>query len=429
MQHIILVIIVAAAYGALAAISAAVAYAPGDAWTVWLPSGVVFGLLLALRRPRWVAVLAGGFIGAAGFALYLGSPPLDALGYGVIEVIASGGAALAVARMIALPMRLDSARELAVLVLGGALPLALAGALLATAWHMATGGTEATATFRLWTISNFIGTLLVAPMVISWAQFRVRRSGGMPMPTFAAGAIACALFLGSLSLLFDAPAGSRFGGSTGQSLVYVPIVCMALVALLWGVRGATLAAFLGALIAVVNTAQHEGPFAVVRGFLGEPELEVEAYSLAIALTGLLLAALAASQRNAMREARDWQTRFEAAIGAHRLLAYEWDPASGRMIVTGDSAELLGVPAARLATLADWLALVAADDRDRVSTRFDERVLGSGDGDTMTYDIVGPDRTALAATDEARAIRDHDGALHRVVGMVRMSASATRGASQ
>ena len=131
----------------------------------------------------------------------------------------------------------------------------------------------------------------------------------------------------------------------------------------------------------------------------------------------------------MREARDWQTRFEAAIGAHRLLAYEWDPASGRMIVTGDSAELLGVPAARLATLADWLALVAADDRDRVSTRFDERVLGSGDGDTMTYDIVGPDRTALAATDEARAIRDHDGALHRVVGMVRMSASATRGASQ
>jgi len=199
--------------------------------------------------------------------------------------------------------------------------------------------------------------------------------------------------------------------------------------LLWGVRGATLAAFLGALIAVVNTAQHEGPFAVVRGFLGEPELEVEAYSLAIALTGLLIAALAASQRNAMREARDWQTRFEAAIGAHRLLAYEWDPASGRMIVTGDSAELLGVPAARLATLADWLALVAADDRDRVSTRFDERVLGSGDGDTMTYDIVGPDRTALAATDEARAIRDHDGALHRVVGMVRMSASATRGASQ
>ena len=83
----------------------------------------------------------------------------------------------------------------------------------------------------------------------------------------------------------------------------------------------------------------------------------------------------------MRAAREWRTRFEAAIGAHRLLAYEWDPVSGRIVVTGDSAQLVGVPPARLATLADWLALVAADDRERVATRFDERVRGQGDVDT------------------------------------------------
>ena len=58
----------------------------------------------------------------------------------------------------------------------------------------------------------------------------------------------------------------------------------------------------------------------------------------------------------MRMARDWQTRFEAAIGAHRLIAYEWDPASGRMAVTGDTAQLLGTAPAQIATLADWLAL-------------------------------------------------------------------------
>ncbi len=137
------------------------------------------------------------------------------------------------------------------------------------------------------------------------------------------------LFLVTLQLLFDAPTGSRMGGLAGRALTYVPIVFMALVALLWGTRGATLAAFAGALIAMVNTAQGEGPFAGVEGFLGDPELEVEGYALAIALTGLLIAVLAAAQRNAARDARDWQTRFEAAIGAHRLLAYEWDPASGQ----------------------------------------------------------------------------------------------------
>ena len=68
----------------------------------------------------------------------------------------------------------------------------------------------------------------------------------------------------------------------------------------------------------------------------------------------------------MRAARDWQTRFEAAIGAHRLLAYEWDPASGRFVVTGDSLQLVGVPpsahCARSRTGSRWSA---PDDRERV----------------------------------------------------------------
>lgn len=428
MQQLIVMAVVAAAYVALAAISKVVAYAPADAWTVWLASGIVFGSLLAVRRPRWNAVLAGGFIGATVFALHLGTSVPDALGYGVIEVVTSGGAALLVSRLAALPLRLDSARDVAALIAGGALPLAIAGGLLATGWHAATGGAEPATTFRVWVLSNFIGTLLVAPVAIAWAQLRIKRSGGMTMPVFAAGAVVCALFLLSLELLFDAPAGSRFGGLVGRSLTYVPIVFMALVALLWGTRGATLAAFAGALIAMINTAQGEGPFTGFEGFLGDPELEVEGYALAIALTGLLIAVLAAAQRNAARAARDWQTRFEAAIGAHRLLAYEWDPVSGRMTVTGDAGDLVGVPAAKLGVLADWLALIAAGDRERVGARFDERVRGGGESDVITYLVNRPDGSPVAATDEARAIRDHDGQLHRVVGMVRMAPLAASGAA-
>ncbi|MEO8754626.1 MAG: MASE1 domain-containing protein [Casimicrobiaceae bacterium] len=427
MQHIIIAVVVAVAYGALAAISKIVAYAPADAWTVWLPSGAVFGTLLAVQRGRWKAVLAGGFIGATGFALSLGTTPLDALGYGVIEVVTAAGAAFLVSRVRPLPLHLDNARDLAALILAGALPLALIGAGLATAWHVATGGPAPAATFRIWTLSNFIGTLLVAPVVVTWARLRIRRSGGMTMPVFAAGAVACALFLASVFILFDAPPGSQFGGLAGRALTYVPIVFMAIVAVLWGTRGATLAAFVGALIAILNTAQGEGPFAGVEGFLGEPELEVEGYAVAIAMTGLLIAVLAAAQRNAMRVARDWQTRFEAAIGAHRLLAYEWDPVSGQMAVTGDSAALVGVPAAGIGTLADWIALAAADDRERVSARFEARAQGSGDSDVLRYHVNAPGGAPMTATDEARVIRDHDGQLHRVVGIVRVSPLAESGA--
>jgi len=425
-QHIVVAIVVAAGYAVLALVSAEVAYAPTVAWTVWLASGALLGSLLTTNRARWGAVLAGGFAGAAGFTLYLGSPLLDALAFGACEVVTSLGAALLVSRLAALPLRLDNPRELAALVFGGALPLALGGGLIATGWHMATGGELPGPTFRLWVLSNFIGTLLVSPMFVAWSRFRVLRSGGMTMPAFIAGAVACALFLISMQLLFDASPDSALAGTTGRALTYVPIVFMALGALLWGTRGATLTAFAGALIAMVNTSQGQGPFAGIEGYLGDPVLEVEGYALALTLTGLLIAVLVSAQSNATRAARDWQTRFEAAIGAHRLLAYEWDPVSNHIIVSGDSKELVGLLPARIATLAEWLALVVADDRGRVAARFDERVQGHGESDTMTYLVVGPGGSVLAATDEARVIRGHDGALHRVVGIVRVAATAAAG---
>ena len=421
-QQLIVLVVVAVAYYALGEVSRLIAYSPGDAWTVWLASGVAFGALLAAQRERWPAILAGAFIGATAFALRLDLRILDALGYGVIEVVTAGGAALLVSRLALVPLRLASARDLAAMVGAGALPLALVGALLATAWHIATGGQAAAQTFRLWIVSNFIGTLLVAPVIVSWSMFRVRRSGGMTMPAFAAGAVACALFLGTMELLFDTNVDTTFGG-VGESLTYLPIVFMAFVALLWGTRGATLTAFIGALIAIVNTAQHEGPFAGSSGLLGEAELEVQGFALAIAITGLLIAVLDARQRDAVREAREWRARFTAAIGAHHLVAYEWDPATGRLIVTGDTVQLLGIAPDKLASLADWLALVPGEDRDRVATRFDERVRGRGEPDTITYAVSAGSGSMMTAGDEARAIRDHDGELHRVVGMVRLTPMA------
>ena len=100
-------------------------------------------------------------------------------------------------------------------------------------------------------------------MIVAWSQFRPKRSGGLAMPQFAAGAVACVLFLGSLHLLFSDNAVERFGGSVGMGLTYVPVLFISVVALTWGVRGASLAAFFGALIALFNTIRESGPFAAV----------------------------------------------------------------------------------------------------------------------------------------------------------------------
>jgi hypothetical protein len=47
----------------------------------------------------------------------------------------------------------------------------------------------------------------------------------------------------------------------------------------------------------------------------------------------------------------------------------------------------------------------------------------GASDLCAYGLVAPGGETLDATDEARAIRDHDGALHRVVGIVRLVSPA------
>ena len=219
-------------------------------------------------------------------------------------------------------------------------------------------------------------------------------------------------------ILFSGDTQQRFGGSVGIGLTYVPVLFMSIVALTWGARGASLAAFLGALIALFNTIRDSGPFAAVDAFVGEAELEVQVYVAIVALTGLLIAALAAREHKALLTARDWRTRFEGAIDAHRMLAYEWDPVGGSFAVTGDTAAHLGVPAAKLATLADWLSHVSPSERDATATAFGMRADGAL-GPALTYRMMRSDGTAITLTDEAQAIRDHDGTLYRVTGIVRI----------
>ena len=408
------IVVVAVAYLALGAFSAFFAYSKQDAWGVWLASGFPLGLLFVRARSDWTPVLAGAFLGALIFEPLVGSSLLDSLGYAVIEVVVTFAGGAVAAQLSPPPLRFVSPRDVGAIV-AGALVLALTGAVIVGLWGDLAGSRDAWRTFRVWLVGNFVGMLLVAPFVAAWAQFRLKRSGGLTMTSFAGGAVACALFLICLYVLFSAHPDSRLLHSYAVGLTYLPFVFFVLLALLWGARGATLAALVGALIAIAQTMRGLGPFIDRDGFFGDAELNAQGYAAALAMTGLLVATLVEGQRLAALRAREWKIRFEAAIGAHGLIAYEWAPESGELVVSGDTIGLTGLPAQKLGTLADWLACVAPQDRDAVAARFGERGAG-GAADTMRYAMFGPSGTS-AVTDEARAIHDHDGDLHRIVGIV------------
>ena len=417
MKPIVLAFLVGLAYLALAGISTLLAFSQADAWTVWFANGLTLGLLLGLRRALWPPVLAGVFVAALVFEWLIGSSVFDSFGYAVIELATALLGAWLAALIAPLPLKLQSPRELAA-VLGGALLLAFVGALVAGAWSLWSDSDPARTVFMVWFTSNLVGVLLIAPLIVSWLQFRPKRSGGLPLSAFVSGGVAALLFLGGLMLVFGAAAGLGLK----SEFAYLPVLFLALVALAWGTRGATLVALLGALLATASTVAGRGPFIGELALPGDGVLEVQVYAVAMSLTALLVAVLSAEQHRAWRAARDWQTRFEAAIGAHRLLAYEWDPLSGHLAITGDSQALLGVTPQSLPTLADWLARVSAGDRDRVNTRFELRAQGGDASDTLAYSLAGGNGAVLSVTDESRPIHDHDGALHRVVGIVRVAAA-------
>ena len=407
--------VVALAYVALGSFSAFFAYSRQDAWGVWLASGFGLGLLFVRARSDWTPVLAGAFLGALIFEPLVGSSLLDSVGYAVIEVVVTFAGGMVAAQISPPPLRFVSPRDVGAVVAGSAI-LALTGAVIVGLWGDLAGSSDAWRTFRVWLIGNFVGMLLVAPFVASWAQFRIKRSGGLTMSSFTGGAVACVLFLACLYVLFSAHPASRFLHSFAVGLTYLPFVFFILVALLWGTRGATLAALVGALVAIAQTTRGLGPFIDRAGLFDDAALNAQGYAAALAMTGLLVAALVEGQHIAASRAREWKTRFEAAIGAHGLIAYDWAPESGELVVSGDTTKLIGLPAQKLATLADWLACVAPSDREAVAARFGERGSG-GAADTMRYVVLGPSGTSTVI-DESRAIHDHDGELHRIVGIVR-----------
>ena len=415
MGNVQTIIAVAAAYLLLSAASAFFAYSDQDAWGVWLASGFGLGLLFVRTQSHWMPVLAGAFLGALVFEPLIGSSLLDTLGYALIEVIVTFAGGAVAALISPPPIRFTSPRDVGAIV-AGAFILALTGAVIVGLWGGLAGASDAWRTFRVWLVGNFVGMLLVAPFVAAWAQFRAKRSGGLTMSSFAGGAVACALFLICVYVLFSAHAEASFLQSFADDLTYLPFVFFVVVALLWGTRGATLAALIGALIAIAQTVRGLGPFIDGRGLAGDTALNAQGYAAALAVTGLLVATLVEAQRVAAWRAREWKTRFEAAIGAHGLIAYEWAPQSGQLVVSGDTSDLVGLPAQKLATLADWLTCVAPQDRDTVAARFGARGTG-GATDIIRYAVSGPSGTRTVI-DEARPIHDHDGDLHRIVGIVR-----------
>jgi signal transduction histidine kinase/CheY-like chemotaxis protein len=276
------------AYFALAWVSVQLTpYAGGVAY-VWPAGGVALATLLLAPRRHWPYILCAVFAANALYALTDGHGLLVAALFAVPNVLMPGGSAWLLLRLSGRPPTLANLRGVLVFTLVAPVGMnALAAALGAAVPHFFYGR-DFVAEWRVWWVSEALGVILVAPLILAWSTARPGDWATVSPLRFLE---ACAVALGTA-----VTAQIAFGAMPGPSGAVVPLTHLVTPFLVWSalrfhIRGAASAIAVAALVALWNTANGNGPFAAALAPGAESVLHLQAYLAVVTATALLVGAL------------------------------------------------------------------------------------------------------------------------------------------
>lgn len=364
---------------------------------IWLPAGVTMAAFMLRPYREWPGLGAAFAVAQLALAAIEHTNPAHAMLFVLDE---AGSAALAVALVRLARVPLEGLYFVRAMLVAGAVS-ALLGALFGAAWFAWSQGGAFGHVLRIWAASDFLGVLIVTPVLAAWSRFRAFRSGGTDRTDFLLGLAAAIALALSAYVIFDGNSDAKFGDGIGFALTYVPLFFAVVVALLWGGRGGSMAVLLLTLVALTQTAEGDGPFAVLDHHYGQSLLEAQLYLGIAALLVLLVSALKTTREQLHEQSAQWQNRVELALATSGQLVYTIDPASGRIDWGGDVVLVFGHDAASMASISTVLQLVHPDDRDALRARW----LG---------EIALDDGAAMPARRQTLRITARDGTLHTVV---------------
>ncbi len=321
-----------------------ISYYPDDVLAsvalIWLPTGAALAIVSIVQPQRAPWLIAASGVAAFCYALGADMPLKTAVieGLGELLAVTAGASLLRASRGWSDP-RL---RWLGLATACG-VSAAIASTGFVVGWMASDQDLSWGTAWVMSAVGEWVGALLITPLVLSFAAFRPKRSGGMPMLKFGGGGLAFAGFLVVATLIFQGDVNDRFGHSLGPTLTYLPLALLIVTSLVWGERGAALAVAIGAALMIGWTALGKGPFAANENFPGEALLEVQAFIVVIALlTGLMLA-LQDHTARALDTARRWQLRYLNVLETGGFATLSIDARNGHCDWSENAAALLGRP--------------------------------------------------------------------------------------
>lgn len=314
-RSILLLVGVAAAYGATAWISLLFVLMPQNVAAIWPPAGIAVGALLVTSTRRWPLVLTGVIVAVAGANLAAGATPGLTAGFVVantVEPLVAAGM-LRRAGFTTLATLRGVALFAGIAAVGAPMIGAGIGALAATAGS----GAPFFPAWITWLLSNAGGVLAIAPL------FLVARSrASLPPVTWprVVEAVALAVALLVITALSFLPMGVGI-----QMAAYPSFVLLVLAAVRFGLAGAALATLALAALAMGGTMAGFGPIAHLNG---SPTVQIGQAQIFVSVAFLtsFVTAAAMSERRVAGAALADQMRIEAhrASMNERITAFARD---------------------------------------------------------------------------------------------------------
>jgi PAS domain S-box-containing protein len=349
----------------------------------WPAAGLATGILVAFGSTvRWPVVI--GVVVATFAANLLGDRNLAST---TVFAVANVGGPLVVAgliqRFFRVPFELNELRRVFGL-LGATIVTAIFSGMVGTLgfvfFHPSVSSVATI--WRNWFVSEALGSITVAPLVIGLASFS---RDAPPRREIVEGTLALAIVGTLCSLLVILP------HEPWTLELSIASLCPLFVWIAARVRPAftAVATFMCAMTIVWTTVFAIGLFGDTRLPLEERVLSAQATILATSFGALVLAALFSERRTHELAILERERRLEEALRAGGVITFDWDLRIGLIRLSQNAAEILGLGPRQSLSSAEWVKQIHPDDRPSVTTRLN-MARPDEHSHSMTFRFLRPD---------------------------------------